>query len=75
MISVVVVDDQALVRPGLRPLLTSEPDIELRGEASDGQQGVDRGRRCVPDVVLMDSRMPVLDGLSALREITAQPAL
>ncbi|MDQ3629192.1 MAG: response regulator transcription factor [Actinomycetota bacterium] len=75
MISVVVVDDQALVRMGLRTLLESEADIDLAGEASDGREGVDVVRRCVPDVVLMDIRMPVLDGLSALREITAQPGL
>lgn len=75
MIRVVIVDDQALVRMGVRTLLESEPDTEFAGEASDGQEGLDIVRRTVPDVVLMDVRMPVLDGLAALREITADPSL
>jgi DNA-binding NarL/FixJ family response regulator len=74
-IRVVVVDDQALVRMGLRALLETEPGVELVGEAEDGRAGVATVRRTVPDVVLMDIRMPVLDGLAALREITADPAL
>ena len=75
MIRVVVVDDQALVRMGLRTLLDAEPDTELVGEAADGRAGVDLVRATVPDVVLLDIRMPVLDGLAALREITADEAL
>ena len=75
MIRVVVVDDQALVRMGLRTLLESEPDTDLVGEAADGQAGLEVVRRTTPEVVLMDVRMPVLDGLAALREITADPAL
>jgi DNA-binding NarL/FixJ family response regulator len=72
-IRVVVVDDQALVRLGLRTLLDSEPDIELVGEAADGRSGVELVRETAPDVVLMDIRMPVVDGLAALREITGDP--
>ena len=72
---VVVVDDQALVRMGLRALLETEPDTALVGEAEDGRSGLATIRRTVPDVVLMDIRMPVLDGLAALREITADPRL
>ncbi len=75
MIRVVVVDDQALVRMGLRTLVGAEPDIELAGEASDGAAGLAVIRRTVPDVVLMDIRMPMMDGLAALSEITADPAL
>jgi DNA-binding NarL/FixJ family response regulator len=75
VIKVVVVDDQALVRMGLRTLLESEADTELVGEAADGQAGLDLVRRLRPDVVLMDVRMPALDGLAALREISADPAL
>jgi DNA-binding NarL/FixJ family response regulator len=74
-IGVVVVDDQALVRMGLRTLLESEADIELVGEATDGRSGVDAVREARPHVVLMDIRMPVLDGLAALRVITSDPAL
>jgi DNA-binding NarL/FixJ family response regulator len=74
-VRVVVVDDQALVRMGLRVLLETEPDTELVAEAEDGRAGLAAIRRTVPDVVLMDVRMPVLDGLAALREITADPAL
>jgi DNA-binding NarL/FixJ family response regulator len=74
-IRVVVVDDQALVRMGLRARFGSEPDIELAGEAEDGRTGLAVVRRTVPDVVLMDIRMPIMDGLAALREITADPAL
>jgi len=74
-VRVVVVDDQALVRMGLRALLETEPDTELVAEAADGRAGLAAIRRTVPDVVLMDVRMPVLDGLAALREVTADPAL
>ena len=75
MIRVVVVDDQALVRLGIRTLVEGEPDVDLVGEAADGRQGLQVIRRTKPDVALMDVRMPVLDGLAALREITADPAL
>lgn len=74
-IRVAVIDDQALVRMGLRTLLESEPDTELAGEAADGAAGLELVRSVRPDVVLMDIRMPVLDGLAALREITADPEL
>lgn len=75
MIRLVVVDDQAVVRMGLRTLFETEDDLQLAGEAADGREGVAVVRRTVPDVVLMDIRMPVYDGLAALREITAEPAL
>jgi DNA-binding NarL/FixJ family response regulator len=75
VIRVAVVDDQPLVRMGLRTLLETEDDLDLVAEASDGRAGVAAARRTVPDVLLMDIRMPVLDGLAALREITADPAL
>jgi DNA-binding NarL/FixJ family response regulator len=75
VIRVAVVDDQALVRMGLRTLLETENGLELVAEAADGSEGLAVVRRSVPDVVLMDIRMPVLDGLAALREITADAAL
>ncbi|MGN9809501.1 response regulator transcription factor [Micromonospora sp. BQ11] len=75
MIRVAVVDDQPLVRMGLRTLLESEAGLDLVAEAGDGREGVEAVRRTLPDVVLMDIRMPVLDGLAALREITSDPAL
>lgn len=68
-------DDEALVRMGLRVLVDSEPDLELAGEAEDGRTAVDLVRRTHPDVILMDIRMPRLDGIAALREITDDPTL
>jgi DNA-binding NarL/FixJ family response regulator len=75
MIRVVLADDQALVRAGFRALLEAEPDIEVVGEASDGAHAVRLARQLTPDVVLMDIRMPGVDGLAATREIAADPAL
>jgi DNA-binding NarL/FixJ family response regulator len=75
VIRLVVVDDQSLVRLGLRTLFESEPDVELVGEAADGREGLETIRRVVPDVVLMDIRMPILDGLAALRGVAADPRL
>lgn len=75
MTSVVIVDDQSLVRMGLRALVASEDDLELAGEAENGREAVQLVRRVRPDVVLMDIRMPHTDGLTALREITADESL
>ena len=74
-VRVVVVDDQALVRMGLRTLLGSEDDLDLVGEAADGRAGLAVIRRTRPDVVLLDIRRPVIDGLSVLREVADDPAL
>jgi DNA-binding NarL/FixJ family response regulator len=74
-IRVVLADDQALVRAGFRALLERSDDIEVAGEAADGEQAVAVVRQAVPDVVLMDVRMPTLDGLAATRRIVADPRL
>jgi len=75
MTTLLIADDQALVRVGLRKILESEPDTTVAGEASDGQDAVSAARRLRPDVVLMDIRMPVLDGIEATRRIVrALPA-
>ena len=73
MISVLLVDDDALVRSGLRTLIDAEPDLTVVGEAANGRDGVDLARRLRPDVVVMDIRMPVRDGTSATREIVSWP--
>jgi DNA-binding NarL/FixJ family response regulator len=75
MIRVLLADDQILVRAGFRALLGAQSDIEVAGEAGDGNQAVRLARELIPDVVLMDIRMPGTDGLAATRQITADPQL
>ncbi|GAA3183829.1 response regulator transcription factor [Blastococcus jejuensis] len=70
MIRVLVADDQALIRDSFRLILDMEPDIEVVGEAGDGREAVAEVARLRPDVVLMDIRMPVLDGLGATQALT-----
>ncbi|WP_069386237.1 response regulator transcription factor [Cellulosimicrobium cellulans] len=72
MTTVLLVDDQALLRMGLRLVIESEPDLEVVGEASDGATAVDQVRALAPDVVLMDVRMPGLDGIEATRHVVAE---
>jgi DNA-binding NarL/FixJ family response regulator len=75
MIRVLLADDQALVRAGFRALLDAEDGMEVVGEAADGAEAVRQAKTLVPDVVLMDIRMPVLDGLAATREIASDTRL
>ncbi|MFI1205858.1 response regulator transcription factor [Streptomyces sp. BHT-5-2] len=75
MIRVLLADDQLLVRAGFKALLDAQPDIEVVAEAADGQEALAAVRAHRPDVVLMDIRMPVVDGLAATRRITEDPAL
>jgi DNA-binding NarL/FixJ family response regulator len=75
MIRVALADDQELVRAGFAALLDAEGDIEVVAEAADGQQAVRVAGQHRPDVMLMDIRMPVLDGIEAIRQIAAKPEL
>jgi DNA-binding NarL/FixJ family response regulator len=74
MTTVLIADDQALVRVGLRKILESDRETTVVGEAGDGEDAVAKARRLQPDVVLMDIRMPAVDGIEATRLLRAQPA-
>jgi DNA-binding NarL/FixJ family response regulator len=73
VIRVLLADDQRLVRSGFRMILKAEPGVEVVGEAGDGQEAIEQARALAPDVVLMDVRMPTLDGIEATRRIVAEP--
>jgi DNA-binding NarL/FixJ family response regulator len=75
MIRVLLVDDQSLIRAGFRALINAEDDLEVVAEGADGTQAVALAARHLPDVVLIDIQMPVLDGIEATRQIAVDPAL
>jgi DNA-binding NarL/FixJ family response regulator len=75
MIRVLLVDDQALVRGGFRSILEGQDDLEVVGEASDGLEAIEQALVASPDVILMDVRMPRLDGIEATRRLLADPRL
>lgn len=73
MIRVMLVDDQAMVRAGFRMIIESDPELNVVGDAADGREAIELAPRCRPDVVLMDVRMPRVDGIEATAAITAMP--
>ena len=74
-IRVLIADDQSLVRSGFQMILSTQPDMEVIGEASDGHDAVSLARELLPDVVLMDVRMPDMDGIAATRALLADPSI
>ena len=75
MIRVLIADDERLVRAGLRMIIAAEPDMSVVGEAADGRDAVDAARRLRPDVIVMDVRMPVLDGIAATERLAGLPPI
>jgi DNA-binding NarL/FixJ family response regulator len=73
MTRILIADDEALVRGGLRMILDAQPDLEVVGEASDGSEALSRAHEVEPDLVLMDIRMPGIDGLAATRSLLGRP--
>ena len=73
-ITVLIADDQPLMRAALRTCLEAEPDLTVVGEAADGAEAVRLAQRLRPDVVVMDVRMPIMDGIEATRQVVALPA-
>ena len=72
MIRILLVDDQSIVREGLASLLETQPDLEIVGEAENGKIAIERSLKLKPDVILMDVRMPVMDGVAAIRVLSQQ---
>lgn len=72
MIRVAIADDQGLIRAGFRMIVGSQPDMEIAGEAGDGQEAIELVRRERPDVILMDIRMPRMDGIAATRQVSGE---